>query len=80
MLEAVGDNRFRIPDGVNTQGIMEEVVPGESEVQSKTLETSNVDVSKQMTEMLMAQRAYQFNAKAISTGDQMMGLINQLRS
>ncbi|WP_281974825.1 flagellar hook-basal body protein [Halobacillus litoralis] len=80
MLEAVGDNRFRIPDGINPDGIMEDLPRGDIEMKNKTLEASNVDVSKQMTDMLMAQRAYQFNAKSISTGDQMMGLVNQLRS
>ncbi|QHT48144.1 flagellar hook-basal body protein [Bacillus sp. SB49] len=80
MLEAVGGNRFRIPDGIAADGLVTAVQPGETVLKSGTLETSNVDVSKQMTDMLMAQRAYQFNAKSISTGDQMMGLVNQLRS
>jgi flagellar basal-body rod protein FlgG len=80
MLESVGDNRFRIPDGIDPQGLLEGVQPTEVQLQAKTLEGSNVDISKQMTEMLMAQRAYQFNAKSISTGDQMMGLVSQLRS
>ncbi|RDY72294.1 flagellar hook-basal body protein [Halobacillus trueperi] len=80
MLESVGANRFRIPDNVEEDGIMGDVLSGDVKMQSQTLETSNVDVAKQMTEMLMAQRAYQFNAKSISTGDQMMGLVSQLRS
>jgi flagellar basal-body rod protein FlgG len=32
-----------------------------------------------MTDMLTAQRSYQFNAKSISIADQMMGLVNGLR-
>lgn len=80
MLEAVGDNRFRIPAGIDAQGLLENAQADEIAIQNQTLETSNVDVSKQMTEMLMAQRAYQFNSKSISTGDQMMGLVSQLRS
>ncbi|MBX0357849.1 flagellar hook-basal body protein [Halobacillus sp. Nhm2S1] len=79
MLESVGANRFRIPDEAE-DGIMGDVLTGDVNMQSKVLETSNVDVAKQMTEMLMAQRAYQFNAKSISTGDRMMGLVSQLRS
>ncbi|GEN54743.1 flagellar hook-basal body protein [Halobacillus faecis] len=80
MLESVGANRFRIPDEAEEDGIMGDVLAGDVNMQSQVLETSNVDVAKQMTEMLMAQRAYQFNAKSISTGDQMMGLVSQLRS
>ncbi|WP_242057548.1 flagellar hook-basal body protein [Halobacillus yeomjeoni] len=80
MLEAVGDNRFKIPDGIEQEGIIEGVPQADIQLQSKALESSNVDLSQQMTEMMMAQRAYQFNAKSISTGDQMMGLVNQLRS
>jgi len=43
------------------------------------LEQSNVDFSKQITDMMMTQKSYQFNARTISMGDQMLGLINQLR-
>lgn len=80
ILEATGDNRFRIPVNIQAEGIIEDILPEDTQLQNQTLESSNVDVSKQMTDMLMAQRAYQFNAKSISTGDQMMGLVNQLRS
>ncbi len=79
VLESAGNNRFSLPaDGVLADGTIIENVDGQ--LQSGTLETSNVDISKQMTDMLMAQRAYQFNARSISTSDQMMGLISQLRS
>ncbi|MFD2922956.1 flagellar hook-basal body protein [Halobacillus naozhouensis] len=79
VLEAAGSNRFRLPadEVLAGEGIIENV---DGQIQSGTLETSNVDISKQMTDMLMAQRAYQFNARSISTSDQMMGLISQLRS
>jgi len=80
MLEAVGGNRFKVPSGMEGTGITSEVPQNETRIQNQTLESSNVDISKQMTDLLNAQRAYQFNAKSISTGDQMMGLINQLRS
>ncbi|UOQ94941.1 flagellar hook-basal body protein [Halobacillus shinanisalinarum] len=79
MLEAAGNNRFRLPDNADIvgDGI---IANADGQVQSGTIEVSNVDTSKQMTDMLMAQRAYQFNARSISTSDQMMGLISQLRS
>lgn len=83
LLEAAGKNIFRLPNlnelGYNFAEVIQNVGQQESLVQSHSLENSNVDISKQMTDMLMAQRSYQFNARTISMGDQMLGLINQLR-
>ncbi|WP_396266096.1 flagellar hook-basal body protein [Halobacillus salinarum] len=80
MLEADGANRFRLPEGTPAAGILEAVNQNDTQIKSRTLEDSNVDISQQMTDLLMAQRAYQFNARSISTSDQMMGLVNQLRT
>lgn len=43
------------------------------------LEMSNVDISKEMTNLINAQRSYQFSSRAISIADQMLGLINGIR-
>ncbi|MTH53978.1 flagellar hook-basal body complex protein [Bacillus mangrovi] len=48
-------------------------------IEQGALEMSNVDISKEMTEMLISQRAYQLNAKSVTLGDQMLGLINSVR-
>lgn len=40
---------------------------------------SNVDISKEMTELINTQRSYQFNARTITMADQMMGLVNGIR-
>lgn len=83
MLEATGDNEFRLPDldelGYNAGDIIQQVPYANDVLQSSALEQSNVDISKQMTDLINAQRSYQFNARTISTGDDMQGLINQLR-
>jgi len=83
LLEAAGQNLFRLPDleelGFNQEEIIEAVGANDVRLQQGALESSNVDMSKQVTDMLSAQRAYQFNSRSISMGDQMMGLINQLR-
>lgn len=80
-LEATGQSNFRLPDGLefNMEAIMQAVPANTNVLKSSALEQSNVDISKQMTDMMMAQRSYQFNARTISMGDQMSGLINQLR-
>ncbi|AMO84308.1 Distal rod protein [Solibacillus isronensis B3W22] len=48
-------------------------------IQKGALEMSNVDVSKEMTNLIQAQRSYQFNTRAITIADQMLGLINGIR-
>lgn len=42
------------------------------------VEKSNVDVSKEMTDMIQAQRAYQLNGKCLSTADQMWQMVNNM--
>lgn len=44
------------------------------------LEGSNVKVVDEMVNLIVAQRAYEMNSKAISTTDQMMQTANQLKS
>ncbi|NLI68689.1 MAG: flagellar hook-basal body protein [Bacilli bacterium] len=83
LLEAVGDNAFRLPDlaalGYNLDEIVR-MAPGDVPlVKNQALETSNVSIQEEMTDMIITQRAYQLNARAITTADQMQGLINQLR-
>lgn len=43
------------------------------------LENSNVDIIRQITDLIRAQRAYEMNAKAIETADQMMSTANQVK-
>lgn len=83
VLETTGENAFRLPNvaelGLNEDEIIQSVAPNTDILKSQTLEQSNVDLTEQMTELLQVQRSYQFNARTISMGDEMMGLINQLR-
>jgi flagellar basal-body rod protein FlgG len=44
------------------------------------LETSNVNVVQEITNLITAQRAYEMNSKVIQASDEMMAQINQLRS
>ena len=48
-------------------------------IQKGALEMSNVDVSQEMTNLIQAQRSYQFNTRAVTIADQMLGLINGIR-
>lgn len=46
----------------------------------KYLEMSNVQVVEEMVNMIVAQRAYEMNSKAITTSDQMLSIAANLRS
>ena len=43
------------------------------------LEASNVKVVEEMVNLIASQRAYEINAKAIQTSDEMLGLANDLK-
>lgn len=43
------------------------------------LEASNVSVVEEMVNLITSQRAYEINAKAIQTSDEMLGLANDLK-
>lgn len=43
------------------------------------LETSNVNAVAEITSLITAQRAYELNSKVITTSDEMMAAVNQMR-
>lgn len=51
----------------------------QSQVLQKYIEGSNVDVANEMVNLIVAQRAYEMNSKAIQATDQMMQQANNLR-
>jgi flagellar basal-body rod protein FlgG len=53
--------------------------PGFGRMLSRTLERANVDLVQAMADLIFAQRAYQLNARALQTADQMVAMANQLR-
>lgn len=78
-LESIGENLFRETpsSGSATSGL-----PGQAGYGSLLqgfLETSNVNAVAQITELISAQRAYELNSKVISTSDEMMSTVNQMR-
>lgn len=82
-LEAKGENLFAFPAGMNQPNMFTDLTGKAREtagVEQGKLEQSNVDLSKELTDMSIAQRAYQFNSRSISIADQMMGLVNGIRA
>lgn len=51
-----------------------------SSIKQGFLEQSNVDIAKELTDMIMAQRTYSMNSKSVKTGDEMWQIANNLRS
>lgn len=86
-LVSKGNNLFGLPENfaelnVGVDEILTDMVGplrGEIGIQSHALESSNVDMAKEMTSLMNAQRAYQFQSRAVSMADQMMGLVNGIR-
>lgn len=82
-----GGNLLGFADNLDQLGVTEdEVVTNvtggartDISMVQNSLEDSNVDISKEMTDMLSVQRSYQFQARSISLADQMMGLVNGIR-
>lgn len=50
---------------------------GYGEIMQKMLETSNVNVSEELVNLIQSQRIYEMNSKVISSVDQMLGFITQ---
>jgi flagellar basal-body rod protein FlgG len=78
-LVAIGDNLFQQTpaSGTPTTGVPNST--GFGSVMQGFLETSNVDVVKEISNLITAQRAYEMNSKVIETSDQMMQSLSQLR-
>jgi flagellar basal-body rod protein FlgG len=78
-LETLGDNLYRVS---NASG---EAIPGTPGFEGmgttlhKFLEMSNVSVVNEMVQMIVAQRAYEFNSKAIQTSDSMLSTAANLK-
>lgn len=78
-LQAAGENLFMetAASGDAVRGRPGE--EGMGKVYHKFLENSNVSVVKEMVGMIVAQRAYEMNSKAIQTSDSMLGIANNLK-
>ena len=78
-LSAIGRNLF-VATGAS--GTPTTDLPGQNglgELDQGYLEMSNVSVVDEMVNMIVAQRAYEVNSKAIQTADDMAGIANSLK-
>src|SRR5580704_6684441 len=78
-LQATGRNLYI---QTNASGSPETGNPGENgygTLQQGYVESSNVKVVEEMVNMIVAQRAYEVNSKAVQSADEMMQISNNLR-
>lgn len=82
LLTALGENAFAFTNLEELELQLDDVLneaAGANVVRQRALEMSNVDMGQEISELMLAQRSYQFNARAVSITDQMMGIVNNLR-
>nr|WP_289039195.1 flagellar hook-basal body protein [uncultured Allobacillus sp.] len=82
-LENVGGGNYRLDAeglGVPAEEIVTAIPAEAVTLHTRSLEASNVNFAQEMTRMIESQRAYSLNSQSITLGDQMMGLINSMRS
>ncbi|MCR5217499.1 flagellar hook protein FlgE [Treponema sp.] len=78
-LEKKGDNTYVESINSGMANIGESGTAGKGSMISGTLEMSNVDLSEQLTDMIVTQRGFESNAKTIQTGDSMLETIINLK-
>ncbi len=78
-LDAQGNNLFIATIASGTPVVATAGSPGMGTVQQGFVETSNVNVVSEITDLITAQRAYEMNSKVITAGDQMLSTLTNLR-
>ncbi len=93
ILAKVGIATFANPEGLRNEGgntftrtpnsgnavINTADAEGLGSLSSRSLEMSNVDLSKSLTKLIVIQRGFQANSKTITTSDQMLNTLLQLK-
>ncbi len=71
-LEKIGENNFAETINSGIADIGPSGIAGKGKVIAGTLEMSNVDLAEQFTDMIVTQRGFQANSRTITTSDQML--------
>jgi len=77
-LQAISGNTYAQTNDSGEVNLKEAGDSGVGKISSGALETSNVELANQLTDMIVAQRAYQANTKVISTADQLLSDLDQI--
>lgn len=71
-LEKQGSNYYQVTQNSGERYVNKSTLDGIGKVVSGTLEMSNVDLSEEFTEMIVAQRGFQANSRIITTSDEIL--------
>ncbi|HPM06268.1 MAG TPA: flagellar hook protein FlgE, partial [Treponemataceae bacterium] len=78
-LEKVGDNNFVESNNSGLANIGTSGIAGKGSLLAGALEMSNVDLTDQMTDMIVTQRGFQANSKTIQTADTLLETVMSLK-
>lgn len=78
-LTEVRGNAYALTNATGTFQAMKANTGATGAVSSRELESSNVDIAEEMTDLIRVQRAFSTNAKVITTVDEMMNETAQLK-
>ncbi len=87
-LEKIGGNLYRVTPNANPEGALElggdnstanNPAVGTGAIVSGQLEMSNVDLTAEFTEMIVAQRGFQANSRIITTSDEILQEVVNLK-
>lgn len=77
-LESMGHNMYKATQAAG-EPVMALDSAEKSLINQNFLESSNVKTVEEMVKLIVAQRAYELNSKAIQSSDEMLGIANNLR-
>jgi flagellar basal-body rod protein FlgG len=78
-LTAVGENLFKVTNASGQPIAGRPGYEGMGRIEHRFLEMSNVSVVREMVDLIVAQRAYEFNSRTIQTSDNMLGTATSLK-
>jgi flagellar basal-body rod protein FlgG len=78
-LEAIGDNLLLQTPASGDPVPANPGADGLGRITQGALETSNVNIVSEITNLITAQRSYEMNSKVIRAADEMLNTVNQLR-
>ncbi|MFO0202335.1 MAG: flagellar basal-body rod protein FlgG [Alphaproteobacteria bacterium] len=78
-LEAIGDNLYLETPASGAANVATPGSPGVGTLMQGYLELSNVNAVEEISQLIVAQRAYEMNARVITAADEMLQSTTQLR-
>lgn len=77
-LESIGSNLYA-SNSASGEAVPDSEMGTLSNIKQYCIESSNVQVVEEMVKLIVAQRAYEVNSKAVQAADDMLGIANNLK-